>query len=53
MSWLFAFEFCDLSCVLIWVALHFVVFFFVLRVSSGCVGWDLRLLELDPKKMDS
>lgn len=35
--------------VLDWVVVHFVVSFFVVRVI-GCVVWNLRWLELDPKK---
>jgi len=32
-----------------WVVVHFVVSFFVVRVC-GFVVWNLRKLELDPKK---
>lgn len=45
------FMFCDWSCVmvLIWDEVHFVVSFFVVRVC-GFVVWNLRWLELNPKK---
>lgn len=49
------FVFCDWSCVMVldWVAVHFVVSFFVVTVC-GFVVWNLRWLELDlKKKVDS